>query len=250
MNHLKLRTLFALYLSLQVLSLATPPRVGAEEHTHLNPIEAQLVFNEAFEPTEGERPNTRGGGARPGLLKCQGDREVIETLVPKQRYGLTFEERPSIFVNLPETTAREVWLSFKDENGDFFETAILPIAQKSGIVRFSWPDRLPPLETGNTYKWTLAVVCGENLDPDDPLFTGYVTRIDRTANIEQELAQKTAIEQAKWYADRGYWYDLLLTIVRARQEQPDNPNLKTLWESLLSSVGLENIASQPLGAIE
>jgi hypothetical protein len=250
MNHVQLRTAFAVCLSWQILNFAAPPRGNAEEQTQFNPVEEQLVFNEAFEPTEGERPNTRGGGARPGLRKCPRDRAASETLMPQQGYGLTLEERPSIFVKLPETTAREVWLLLRNESGEFNEKAVLPITETSGIVRFAFPDRFPPLEIGEKYDWTLAIVCGENLDPDDPVFTGQVKRRELTPAIAQALAQKTAIEQAQWYAEEGYWYDLLLTMVRARQELPQDPNLKTLWESLLSSVGLEQITSQPLRAID
>ena len=249
MNNSSLRTLFAVCLSLQVLSFAVPLRVRAAEQTQLNPIEEQLVFNEAFEPTEGERPNTRGGGARPAP-NCPGNLEAIKPLMPSQNYGLTFEERPSILVNLPTTTARKAWLIFRDRTGEFEAKAVLAISRTEGIVRFALPEMLPPLEVGQTYEWKLAFVCGEEIAVDDPLLTGYVTRITRTPEIERELAQKTEIEQAYWYAEEGYWYDLLLMMARSRQESPDNANLKMLWQSLLTSVGLENIASQPLRAID
>ncbi len=247
MNCLNLRTLFALCLSLQVLNLAILPRVEAEEQTRRNPVEERLIFNEAFEPTEGERPKTRGAGSR---NQCNDDSEEIAILIPRQGYGLTFEERPSLFIKLPKTTARSVWLSFYDQNGEFFANAEFPITQTSGIVPLVLPDRFPPLETGKTYQWKLAVVCGETLAVDDPLFTGYVTRITRTPEIAGELAPKNAIERARWYAERGYWYDLILTMAQAKQESPDDANLAMLWESLLTSVGLGDIASQPLYAID
>lgn len=249
MNHVKLRTFFAVCLSWQVLSLGMPSQVGAEEQTHQNPLAEQLIFNEAFEPTEGERPNTRGGGARPAP-NCPSNPDAIKPLMPENNYGLTFEERPSIFFKLPASTARSVLLVFENKTEGFYEEAVLPISQTSGIVSFALPDRLSFLKTGQTYEWRVAFICGEDISVDDPFFNGYVTRITRTLEIEAELAQKTAIERAQWYADRGYWYDLLSIMVRARQESPDNSNLKTLWESLLSSVGLEDIASQPLSAID
>ncbi|MGK7929224.1 MAG: DUF928 domain-containing protein [Spirulina sp.] len=245
MNRLHWRTWFALCLFLQILSGGSFARVEAEAQTRRNPVEERLIFNEAFEPTEGELPKTRGAGSR---NKCGS--EAIAILMPDRGYGLTFEERPSLFIKLPETPARSVWLSFYDQNGEFFANAEFPLPQTSGIVRFALPDRFPPLETGHTYKWQLAVVCGETLAFDDPLFTGYVTRITRTPEIEGELAPKNAIERARWYAKEGYWYDLLLTMARAKQESPDDANLAMLWESLLTSVGLGDIASQPIYAID
>ncbi|MBP0016738.1 MAG: DUF928 domain-containing protein [Cyanobacteria bacterium SBLK] len=247
MNHLKLRTLFAVCLSWQILSLGISPRVEAQEQTPQNPLAERLVFNEAFEPTEGERPKTRGAGSRG---KCTEDTEAIIPLIPPGQYGLTFEERPSIFIQTPKTVARSLLLVFENKTEGFYEEAMLPISQTSGIVSFALPDRFPPLETGKTYEWRVAFVCGEEISVDDPFFKGYVTRITRTPAIEAELAQKTEIERAKWYAEGGYWYDLLSTMVRARQESPDNSNLKILWESLLHSVGLEDSASQPLTAID
>ncbi|MEM9542802.1 MAG: DUF928 domain-containing protein [Cyanobacteria bacterium P01_E01_bin.42] len=249
MNDLKLRTLFAVCLFWQILSLGIPPRVGAQAQTHQNPLAEHLIFNEAFEPTEGERPNTRGGGSRPAP-NCPNSSGAIEPLMPEKNYGLTFEERPSLFFKLPETTARSVLLVFENKADEFREEAILPIAQTSGIVSFALPDLVSPLETGKTYEWRVAFICGEEVSVDDPFFNGYVTRITHTPEIAAKLVQKTTSERAQWYAEQGYWYDLLSMMVLARQESPDDPNLQALWESLLSSVGLEDIASQPSSAID
>ncbi|MEM9542801.1 MAG: DUF928 domain-containing protein [Cyanobacteria bacterium P01_E01_bin.42] len=99
-------------------------------------------------------------------------------------------------------------------------------------------------------EWRIAFVCGEEISVNDPFFNGYITLTTRSPEVERELEGKTAIARSQWYAKYGYWYDLVSTMARARQDAPDNPTLTRLWESLLASVSLERIATQPLLGID
>jgi hypothetical protein len=99
---------------------------------------------------------------------------------------------------------------------------------------------------GKNYQWSLVVVCGETVQPDDPIFRGWVQRVARTSELESELGQKSVIEQAALYGAKEYWYDMLMVMAQARRSHPDDTQLKALWRNLLESVGLGAIASDPL----
>lgn len=199
-------------------------------------IPQRIIFQENFEPPgEGEPQDTSGAGSRDGL-RCSQDEQPIRPLMPKRNYGLTLEEHPSIFVDLPETSARQVVLTFQDETGESYERAFLPIADRTGIVSFTLPADKPPLAVGKNYQWSLVVVCGETVQPDDPIFRGWVQRVARSPELERTLAQKPAIEQAVWYAEQGYWYDLLAVMAQARRSHPNDANLTKLWQDVLDAV--------------
>lgn len=206
----------------------------------------RIVFDQDFDPPgDGAPKDTSGAGSRDGL-KCSQDEQSIRPLMPKRNYGLTLEERPPVFIDLAKTSAKQVVLTFRDEAGKSYERAYLPISDRTGVASFTLPNEKPALAVGKNYQWSLVVVCGETVQPDDPVFRGWVQRVARTPALETELGQKSVIEQAAWYGAKGYWYDLLRVMAQARRSHPDDLKLAALWRELLESVGLRAIASEPL----
>lgn len=203
-----------------------------------------IIFQENFNPPGDDKPKgSSGAGSRDGL-KCSEDAQAIRPLMPKRNYGLTFAEHPTIFVRLPKTSAQQVVLTFQDEAGKYYQRAFLPIVAGAQIVSFTLPDDKPPLEVGKNYLWSLILVCGKTVQPDDPVVRGWVQRVAKTPQIESELSQKSLIEQAQWYATKGYWYDMLRLIVEVRRSHPNDAKLTKLWEELLNSVQLGAIISE------
>lgn len=203
-----------------------------------------VVFEENFEPPgEGYPDDTAGAGSRDGV-RCAASEPAMRAIVPPRNYGLTLEEHPRVFVYMPETTAQQVLLAFKDESGDYYQRALLPIAEVADIVSFRLPEDAPPLSVGKNYQWVLTVICGTTPTPDDPVFSGWVQRVEQTAEVEKGLAGKPAEEQAQWYGERGYWYDLVASLVQARQTHPEDARIHAQWESLLELAGLSAIADE------
>lgn len=211
-----------------------------------NDLQKQIVFQESFEPPgDGEPKDTSGAGSR-SEFRCSKNEQPIKPLMPKRNYGLTLEAHPSIYIDLSNTSAQQVVLSFQDEAGQSYQRAFLPIPSRTGIVGFSLPDTNPPLAIGKNYKWSLTVVCGKSVQPDDPLFVGWVQRVTRSPDIERELEQKSATEQAAWYAARGYWYDMLTAMIQAKQAHPRDTKQSALWVNVLESVELCNSRGAPI----
>ncbi|MEL7245422.1 MAG: DUF928 domain-containing protein [Cyanobacteria bacterium J06573_2] len=184
-------------------------------------------------PPDGEPPDTSGGGSRdPDQSKCSSDKEPIKALIPEGNFSWTLQEIPSIYVYLPKTSAKQVVLAFQDETEEYHETVFLPIKADEKVVSFSLPKDRPPLEIGKDYKWKLTIVCGDTVDVEHPQLEGWVKRIDINS-INISLKDKTAIEQARWYAKNGYWYDYIKVLKSAREANPKNRNLDSLWFNLL-----------------
>ena len=236
-----------LFISLELgLPLGLPAQAQSSLETRSATLTEQILFDKDFEPPGDKEPkDTSGAGSRDGL-KCSQDEQPIRALMPQRNYGLTLEERPSIFIDLSKTSAKQVVLTFQDEAGTSYERAYLPISDRTGIVSLTLPKETQPLAVGKNYQWSLLVVCGETVQPDDPVFKGWVQRVAQTSALAQELEQKSVMEQAQWYGAKGYWYDMLKVIAQARRSHPNDVKLVTLWRELLESVGLGAIASEPL----
>ena len=223
-----------------LLTFGFPNQVKSEVQVRDISTPEQLIFQENFDPPgDGKPKDTVGAGSRDGL-SCPQDEQPIRPLMPKGNYGLTLAEHPAIFVYLPNTSAKQVVLTFQDESGNSSERVFLAIASRSGITSFKLPDQQPSLTVGKNYQWSLAIVCGETLQPSDPVFKGWVQRVARTANLEQQLPQKSVIEQLQWYSKNGYWYDWLELMVQARRTQPNDAKVSSQWREMLQLVGLDS----------
>lgn len=201
-------------------------------------IPDKVVFQENFDPPGEPQPKTTSGAGSRDSQRCSFEEEPIKPLMPKSNFGLTFEEHPSIFIYLPKTSAKRVVLSLRDETSNSYQRAFLPITTSERIVSFKLPTEKLPLKTGKNYQWSLVVVCGKKVQPDDPTFSGWVQRVAKTPLFDRELANKAPIWQAKWYGERGYWYEMLMAIEEAKKAQPNNAQLNALLRKFWQWQGL------------
>lgn len=224
-----------------LFSASEPPLLAQEDFDQkvgITNFPKRLIFQESFNPPgSGQPPKTSGAGSRDGR-KCSLNELPIQPLMPDRHFGLTFHERPPVFIRLPKTSAQRVVLTFRDEAGKYTEYAILPISRTGDVVSFALPNNTTPLTVGKNYQWILAVVCGDG-QPDDPVFSGWVQRVDRPAELRQELTSKTPLQQAQWYGAHGYWYDMLNVLVQERRSHPNDATLAALWQDFLKSLKLD-----------
>ena len=90
----------------------------------------------------------------------------------------------------------------------------------------------PELKNNTDYQWTLTLVCGDIPHVNDPIFTGWIKRVN-VDNLAKELEQKTVLEQAQWYGKNGYWYDLLEHIANIEKYSLSNSNNSNSWQKLI-----------------
>ena len=219
-----------LAIAIYSLTAQAQPKLGSNR----NSLWEEIVFQDSLEPPGDPEPkDTKGSGSRDGS-KCSTQEQNIKALMPERNYGLTLQKRPSVFVSLPKTKAKQVLLSFRDEGGKYYQKAFLPIT-KYGIVNFSLPENKPPLTIGKNYQWSLVVICENTVQPDNPTFQGWVQRVETTPLVDRELTGKSAIEKAKWYGKKGYWYDMVEEIEKARKTEPNNLKLSADLQNLLNS---------------
>ena len=208
--------------------------------------QAGTVFN----PPGGSAPSGRGGASR-GEVACSSNpiefsRHFLPLTPVDSKYGLTVSERPTFFVNIPPSSAQKAFFSLKDERGKVYYQAMLPINKQGGIMRIDLPQSISPLDIDRPYQWGIAALCSGKLKPDSPFVSSWIKRVSPSTNLMNQLTKAAPIERTALYSTNGIWYDTLTTLADIRQQQPNNTNLLSTWNALLNSVGLGEIAGQPL----
>lgn len=202
-----------------------------------------------FKPTgTGEPPTTRGAGSRNDRA-CSQDNITqpltLTALVPSDNFGLTWSERPTLWVYLPKTSARQIVLSIREDNSRSHSQRFLSITGEAGILGIQLDQNAPVLAVGKSYQWAVVLVCGDRPSPNDPFVTAWIQRVVPGAVFSQ---QQSTVERAARYGEQGVWYDALSALVEARRSHPNDSTLTKIWTDFLAqpNVGLEAIANEPL----
>ncbi|MGB5710889.1 MAG: DUF928 domain-containing protein, partial [Waterburya sp.] len=223
----------------------------AQSDSDLSTMPTQSTqFKVTFDPPAEDMPKRTTGGASRTISQCVNQLEYgdipFSALLPASTRGLTAASHPTILAYLPETDAQKVFFSWREENNQDHYQAILPIANRGGIISLNLPENAPPLEVGKNYQWAIAIMCDDRLQPDSPMVQGQVQRVELASAIESRLDNDISLNNAALYGETGLWYEMLATLAQLKTAQPNNQNLALNWSNLLSSVGLAEVAEAPL----
>jgi Domain of Unknown Function (DUF928) len=214
-------------------------------------ISAKVIFTPP--PTDKKPSRTSGAGSRGGGCMQASPVEApaaavnasatpsLMALMPVVNTGLTVAEHPSFWVYIPETPAKQVVLSLRENGSKPHSQTFFNISKTPGVISLSLPQRAPALEIGKTYQWAVTLICGEKPNPNDPVIVSWVSRAALAP-----AAQPTALERAVAYGRQGIWFDALTALAQAKRSQPNQPELQATWASFLASAGLQVIISEPL----
>lgn len=210
----------------------------------------KITFKPPGEPAPKE---TAGGASRTGfgeIAACSSARtgigkSVTPVLPKKTNIGFTLTEHPTVFVYIPQTTARKAFFSVQDEeNNNIYQTDI-ELPSQPGVMQLKLRPDAPGLKTNKNYKWSLVMICTADLEPDSPFVSGWIRRVEYKTNIRNN-SKTITLDSVSKLAETGIWYDTLATLAQLRMNQPNNQLFFTSWQELLDSVGLNAIANEPL----
>lgn len=169
---------------------------------------------------------------------------------PRQVWGYTTQAQPSFWFYLPytanpQTIAR---LRLLDDRGIIHEETISLPAQAQ-LVEMRLPKTIT-LEPDRRYRWSVSVFCNDPKAESPPLrIQAGVVRLAPTPALTRDLARAaTPRDRARIYAQNGVWYDALATLATLRRQNPQDPTLLADWNTLLESVGLQDVADKPIAS--
>ena len=189
---------------------------------------------------------TPGGSRSDGQCFLNAEKMPLTPLVPKDNFGLTVAKYPTIFVYIPETFAKKAFFSITDPYGKFHYQTEISLPEQSGAIAISLAQIQQPLQLNSNYQWSLVLICGDQLEPDDPQVTGFIQRVELDYSPTQLSELDISQQSVCLLSQQGIWYDLLHHLAELRKAQPENSFLIQHWEELLTKVGLEAFATEPL----
>ncbi len=205
-----------------------------------------LIFKTPPPPPNIGAPSQRKAG---GSRNTQSQQKVLTALAPEYSgsqlvLGSTTQMRPTFWFYVPyKSDSTYAKLVLEDENNQtIYKT---PLTGTPGVVSVSLPSTSSALKIGKRYHWYFNIYCNQ----DNEFITsveGDVQLLGLNPIVQSELNKATPQQQVALYADNGIWYEALTTLANLRRTYPQDAKLADDWASLLESVGLQNIAAEPI----
>jgi hypothetical protein len=236
------------------LCLLTPlvmlPGLAAEAPKAVSTIAPSVKISLNFKVPKRGAPRSTAGGASRGscLLGGKQGSKMLTPLVPQTRLGLTFAERPSFFVYVPESSAQTAgFLLLSDDDTEVVYETTFALPSKAGIVRFDLPANAPAMQVGKQYHWFITTLCDTTSGlSGSPTVEGWVERSAPDLALTKALQKTLLVNRPTLYADAGIWHETLATLAELRQKYPQNSKFLNDWREMLQSVGLNTLAAEPL----
>ena len=193
----------------------------------------------------------RGGGSR--CPECQNSDLPLTALVPgtnsKSFLALTVASRPTFWFYVPYTLTPESSVEFvlQDAADNYiYKTTFTVPGKPVGVVSITLPPGVAPLEIGKQYHWTFLIHKNLQKQSEYVAVDGLVQRVEPSLELMTQLNKLTPRERTALYAANGIWHDALTTLASLRRTNPQDATLTADWVRLLQSVGLDNIAPEPV----
>jgi Domain of Unknown Function (DUF928) len=197
---------------------------------------ADVAFAQKFIPKNRGLPGRReGSGTRGACLQTKGS---VVAMMPTTNSGTTISETPTFSWSIPVTQPTTAYFVLIDDRQREVYSTEVAIAGQPSILSLTVPKSL---SVGKAYRWKFGITCDID-DPSSNMVTeGWIDRIELTDDLRQQL-KGTPAEQAAVYAKEGIWFDAASTLLKLRQEQPQNAAIAEQWKQLLESVQLGQFA--------
>ncbi len=248
----------AIALALVSLTSYSTPAI-AQSNVAINYLNLQVDFQQPRLPDNGAPTGRRKGAAGRGN-NC-AFAPPLTALVPQSEsaqdggkityvWGKTIAERPTFWFYVPDFQTSLISAEFvlQDGEDDVYRTPVI-LPKVPGIASIRLPSTVMPLKVGKMYQWFLKVninCASPELSSVKDYVEGWVVRVTPNRNLVNQLKTATPQQQIALYAANGIWYEALTSLAELRSVDTSNALLQNNWTDLLHSVGLSDVASEPI----
>jgi Domain of Unknown Function (DUF928) len=192
------------------------------------------------------RPTSRKGTGSRG--DCPPVNIPLTALIPENNQALTVSAHPRFWVFVPYKSADIIAGEFvlQDENdNDIYRTKFTP-PETPGIVNIDL-KKSAPLQTNTNYQWYFKLYCSQQKLSNPVFVKGLIKRTAINPEVEKKLQiAHTSQERFNIYFQNNIWYEAVTELATMYAHKAEKHNFLNNWFSLLKSVDLENLTSQPI----
>lgn len=216
------------------------------------PTQAQQTTNQedsAIKKYEGLPSNRRDGGSRSGSRdKCVAKGKDFVALVPDRPVNITASISSRLFFYTPQAEeSKTVEFVLRNREDELIYKTSIQTTGEAGIMSIAIPEEVKNnvKEFHGDYQWYLSLICDRDNRSKDFVLEGWIEYSEIDNSLQEKINLSSSVEKSKLLQQEGIWYDALSVLA----EQKLNSNAASIdreWSQLLESIGLLELASEPL----
>ena len=198
------------------------------------------------------------GGTRDNHLStgvCGADGQPIIYLLGDNNREFTIKTHPTFWFYFSERKNKISQIKFiltELETGKQIYSRTVEAPEKVGTVGITIPaEQKSALFPNINYSWSINVNCvGQNesialaqrlAEGEIATLEGWIHRLPLNADLQNQLANASTEEKYRVYLQNNLLYDALDYLAQRRITEPNNSQLKVVWNQLLSELGWQNL---------
>lgn len=202
--------------------------------------------DEITPPPDSNKPPTAPTATRGGS-NCSSQENPLTAIAPSGNLITTTADYPAFLFYIPETTASKAQFVIASNDGDIVYDTKVALPSQPGIMRLNLSPEAgsPVTETGNPYRWELALICDEFDRSGDEFLGGELRRVEVSSDIENKLERAENGDRFSVFQEAGLGADAIAALDELRRENPQDVKIQALWEKWLRENGLEELVEMP-----
>jgi hypothetical protein len=196
------------------------------------------VFIRYTPPMLGKPGKRVGGGTRGTPTEVL----TLAALAPDHT-GMASKPQPSLcwYISRPTDIRMEIVLDDGKSTKPVLETKLTK-PDKGGVYCSTLSEYGIALKSAIEYQWFVTIIPDPDQRSKDIVTGGSVMFKEPNRDLTQRLPALKDLDLVRAYAENGYWYDAIETVMRLLKERPDDSGLLKIRSQLLEQVGLSRLA--------
>ncbi|MEM8829467.1 MAG: DUF928 domain-containing protein [Cyanobacteria bacterium P01_G01_bin.19] len=178
---------------------------------------------------------------------CGVDRGKIAYLLGNRNREFTLSAYPTFWFHIPTSMNKVDRIEFEVtelETGKKIYDRVIN-KTKTGITGINLPqEKQYALSPEVNYAWSLEVDCAGKNQESAIALSGWITRVASQSNLQNQLAAASEGEKHTVYLKHNLLYDALTQLAQRRIAKPNNIQIETAWNQLLSELGWQDLIQQ------
>lgn len=195
---------------------------------------------------EGIPSNRRDGGSRGNCIASEKD---FIALVPEKSINLTASVNSRLFFYVPQTdTPKTIEFVLRNSKDQLVHETFIETSGRAGITSVAIPAQAKrsSQESQGDYRWYLSMICDPNERSRDIVLEGWIKYLELNNSLKEKIKVSSSLEKFNLFQQQGVWYDALSVVAESQKSESNLVSIQTQWSQLLESIGLGDLASEPL----
>ncbi len=195
---------------------------------------------------EGLPYNRKDGGSR-GNCVAKG-RDFV-ALVPDRAVNKTASISPEIFFYVPKTQdSKDIEFLLRNKEDELIYKTLIKATSQGGVMSVKVPGIVKESyqKSDNKFHWYLSLICEEKKRSQDIVLEGWIKYVQLNNSFQEKINISDSIKKADLYQQEEIWYDALLALAEDKKSNSNGTSIQREWSEILESIGLSDLASQPL----